>query len=82
MAWKFANLPPILCCPTNVAGSLGRGNFQPAFQLFGSFLDNSQVDFLLTITDQLKRMYAERLSPRFRERIRVLYYGVAPPERA
>ena len=41
-----------------------------------------QADLLLTITDQLKGMYAERLSSRFRERIRVLYYGVAPPERA
>ena len=40
-----------------------------------------QVDLLLTITDQLQEMYAERLSPRNRERIRTLYYGVAPPER-
>ncbi|MEP0842404.1 MAG: hypothetical protein HRF43_06800, partial [Phycisphaerae bacterium] len=35
---------------TNVPGSLGGGANAPAFQVFGSFLDNLQVDFLMRAT--------------------------------
>ena len=35
---------------TNVPGSFGGGAINPAFQIFGSFLDNIQVDFLLRAT--------------------------------
>jgi type II secretory pathway component GspD/PulD (secretin) len=35
---------------TNVPGSFGGGGLTPAFQIFGSFLDNIQVDFLLRAT--------------------------------
>ncbi|MFQ5430661.1 MAG: hypothetical protein ACE5E1_10160 [Phycisphaerae bacterium] len=41
---------------TNIAGSLGSlVNSTPAFQIFGSFLDNIQVDFLLRATQVDKR---------------------------
>ncbi|MFQ5424212.1 MAG: hypothetical protein ACE5F9_09565 [Phycisphaerae bacterium] len=39
---------------TNVAGTLG-GVVNPAFQVFGSFLDNIQVDFLLRATQVDRR---------------------------
>jgi len=35
---------------TNIPGSLGGADTSPAFQMFGSFLDNIQVDFLLRAT--------------------------------
>ncbi|MCK6455488.1 MAG: hypothetical protein L6Q92_03005 [Phycisphaerae bacterium] len=35
---------------TNIAGSLGGANTSPALNIFGSFLDNIQVDFLLRAT--------------------------------
>lgn len=35
---------------TNIPGTLGGADVQPAFSLFGSFLDNIQVDFLLQAT--------------------------------
>ncbi|NLX13822.1 MAG: type II and III secretion system protein [Phycisphaerales bacterium] len=35
---------------TGVPGSLGGGGVSPALQMFGSFLDNIQVDFLLRAT--------------------------------
>ncbi len=41
---------------TNINGSLGSlANSTPAFQIFGSFLDNIQVDFLLRATQIDKR---------------------------
>ncbi|HWL94436.1 MAG TPA: hypothetical protein VNT79_12970 [Phycisphaerae bacterium] len=49
---------------TNVAGSLGStGNASPAFQIFGSFLDNIQVDFLLRAT-QIDRRASDLDAPR------------------
>ena len=49
---------------TNVAGSLGSlVNTTPAFQVFGSFLDNIQVDFLLRAT-QVDRRSSDLDSPR------------------
>ena len=49
---------------TNVAGSLGSlGNSTPAFQIFGSFLDNIQVDFLLRAT-QIDRRASDLDAPR------------------
>jgi len=35
---------------TNIPGSLGGADTTPAFQMFGTFLDNLQVDFLLRAT--------------------------------
>lgn len=35
---------------TNIPGSLGGADTAPAFQMFGTFLDNLQVDFLLRAT--------------------------------
>jgi type II secretory pathway component GspD/PulD (secretin) len=40
---------------TLVPGSLGSGAVPPAFQMFGSFLDNIQVDFLLRATQMDRR---------------------------
>ena len=49
---------------TNVTGSLGStANSTPAFQMFGSFLDNIQVDFLLRAT-QIDRRSSDLDSPR------------------
>ncbi len=49
---------------TNVAGSLGSlVNSLPAFQIFGSFLDNIQVDFLLRAT-QVDRRSSDLDAPR------------------
>jgi glycosyltransferase involved in cell wall biosynthesis len=38
-----------------------------------------QVDTLLTITAQLRDQIRARLRPHLRERVRLLYYGTAPP---
>lgn len=49
---------------TNVSGSLGSlVNQSPAFQIFGSFLDNIQVDFLLRAS-QVDRRASDLDSPR------------------
>jgi len=49
---------------TNVSGTLGSlGNSTPAFQVFGSFLDNIQVDFLLRAS-QIDRRSSDLDSPR------------------
>jgi type II secretory pathway component GspD/PulD (secretin) len=49
---------------TNISGSLGStANSTPAFQIFGSFLDNIQVDFLLRAT-QIDRRSSDLDSPR------------------
>ncbi len=49
---------------TNIAGSLGSlGNSSPAFQVFGSFLDNIQVDFLLRAS-QIDRRSSDLDAPR------------------
>jgi general secretion pathway protein D len=49
---------------TNIAGSLGSlGNSSPAFQIFGSFLDNIQVDFLLRAS-QVDRRSSDLDAPR------------------
>jgi general secretion pathway protein D len=49
---------------TNIAGSLGGlANTSPAFQIFGSFLDNIQVDFLLRAT-QIDRRSSDLDAPR------------------
>lgn len=49
---------------TNLPGSLGSlGNSTPAFQVFGSFLDNIQVDFLLRAS-QIDRRSSDLDSPR------------------
>jgi len=49
---------------TNIAGSLGSlGNSTPAFQVFGSFLDNIQVDFLLRAS-QIDRRSSDLDAPR------------------
>ena len=38
----------------------------------------SQVDTILTITQQLREQIRERVHPRFRERVGLLYYGTEP----
>lgn len=49
---------------TNVSGTLGSlANSTPAFQVFGSFLDNIQVDFLLRAS-QIDRRSSDLDSPR------------------
>jgi type II secretory pathway component GspD/PulD (secretin) len=49
---------------TNISGSLGStANSTPAFQIFGSFLDNIQVDFLLRAS-QIDRRSSDLDSPR------------------
>lgn len=49
---------------TNVAGTLGSiANTTPAFQIFGSFLDGIQVDFLLRAT-QIDRRSSDLDAPR------------------
>ncbi len=49
---------------SNIAGSLGAlGSTTPAFQMFGSFLDNIQVDFLLRAT-QIDRRTSDLDAPR------------------
>lgn len=49
---------------TNINGSLGSiANSTPAFQIFGSFLDNIQVDFLLRAT-QIDRRASDLDAPR------------------
>lgn len=49
---------------TNINGSLGSlGNQTPAFQIFGSFLDNIQVDFLLRAS-QIDKRSSELDAPR------------------
>ncbi|MBX3395338.1 MAG: hypothetical protein KF841_08215 [Phycisphaerae bacterium] len=49
---------------TNINGSLGSiANTTPAFQIFGSFLDNIQVDFLLRAT-QIDRRASDLDAPR------------------
>lgn len=49
---------------TNIRGSLGSlGNTTPAFQVFGSFLDNIQVDFLLRAS-QIDRRSSDLDAPR------------------
>ena len=40
---------------TQVPGSFARPNFQPAMRVFGSFLDNLQVDFLIRATQANNR---------------------------
>lgn len=48
---------------TNIAGTLGGSNTAPAFSMFGSFLDNLQVDFLLRAT-QVDRRNSDLDAPR------------------
>ncbi|HVP13513.1 MAG TPA: hypothetical protein VMV94_20230, partial [Phycisphaerae bacterium] len=49
---------------TNITGSLGStANSTPAFQIFGSFLDNIQVDFLLRAS-QIDRRASDLDAPR------------------
>ncbi len=40
----------------------------------------SQVDVLITITRQLQEQVRERLNEKFRERVKLLYYGTEPPQ--
>jgi len=49
--------------PTNINGSLGGNNIVPALSLFGSFLDNIQVDFLLRAS-QLDNRSSDLDAPR------------------
>ena len=63
--WFGSNFTPIpitnstleLASPraTNIPGTLGGGVIPPALELFGSFLDNIQVDFLLRATQVDRR---------------------------
>lgn len=48
---------------TNIDGSLGGSAIQPALQMFGSFLDNIQVDFLLRAS-QLDNRSSDLDAPR------------------